>query len=106
MAAALQSEVLFFAMDHPLVRWRYKHQLSQEELGQRSGLSQQAIAAYENYQRTPRGTSLRKLLDVTGLPLEALIFPAPFLREHPDFLAERPQRGRRRRPPEDHHPSS
>jgi transcriptional regulator with XRE-family HTH domain len=101
MAVALPNEVLFFNMDHPIGRWRHRHQVSQEELGRRCQLSQKAISAYESGTRIPRGNSLTKLMRETGLPLEALIFPNEFLRDHPDYLMEPPrQRRRRQRPPE------
>jgi transcriptional regulator with XRE-family HTH domain len=76
------------AMDHPLSRWRAKHGIDQSELAKRCQLSQQAISAYEQGIRVPRGTSLKRLLEVTGLPLEALIFPIEFLQTHPQFLEE------------------
>jgi transcriptional regulator with XRE-family HTH domain len=90
MAVALQNEVLYVNMDHPLGRWRARHQVSQDELGRRCQLSQKTISAYESGTRVPRGESLTKLRRETGLPLEALIFPVEFLREHPDFLMEPP----------------
>jgi transcriptional regulator with XRE-family HTH domain len=101
MSVALQNEVLFFNMDHPIGRWRARYQVRQEDLAQRCGLSQQAISAYEAGHRVPRGASLRKLQEVTGLPLEALLFPQEYLAAHPDFLIEPPrQRRPRKRPPE------
>jgi transcriptional regulator with XRE-family HTH domain len=87
-------------MDHPLGRWRARHQVSQEELGRRCQLSQKTISAYESMTRVPRGESLVRLMQVTGLPLEALIFPEAYLRDHPDFLQDRPRPGLKRRPRE------
>jgi transcriptional regulator with XRE-family HTH domain len=78
--------------DHPLVRWRAKYQVTQEELAQRCQLSQQAISAYESGDRLPRGTSVWKLMQATDLPLEALLFPERFLQDHPHFLREPLQR--------------
>jgi transcriptional regulator with XRE-family HTH domain len=100
MSVALQKEVVYVNMDHPIGRWRHLHQVSQEELGRRCQLSQKTISAYESGTRVPRGPSLLRLMEVTGLPLEALIFPDAYLRDHPDFLTEPPrQRKRRQRPP-------
>jgi transcriptional regulator with XRE-family HTH domain len=103
MGVTLQNEVLYFNMDHPIGRWRARHHVSQEELGRRCQLSQKAISAYESGTRIPRGDSLRRLQAETGLPLEALIFPQAFLRDHPDFLMEPPRQRKRRRetPPEE-----
>jgi transcriptional regulator with XRE-family HTH domain len=102
MAVALQNEVLYFNMDHPLGRWRARHQISQDALGRRCQLSQKAISAYESGTRIPRSAALTRLVRETGLPLEALIFPEAFLRDHPDFLIEPPrQRKRRPRAPEE-----
>ena len=102
MSVALRNEVLYCPMDHPLGRWRARYQVSQEELGRRCELSQKAISAYESGTRVPRGDSLLRLQVVTGLPLEALLFPQAFLQAHPNFLTEPPrqrQQGRGKRPP-------
>jgi transcriptional regulator with XRE-family HTH domain len=104
MSAALRDDVLSCNMDHPIGRWRNVFQVSQAELAERCGLSQQSISFYEGG-RVPRGEALRALIRVTGLPLEALVFPEQFLAEHPDFLIEASRqplrRGRpRKQPPE------
>jgi transcriptional regulator with XRE-family HTH domain len=104
MSVALPNEVLFFNMDHPLGRWRARYQVSQEELGRRCKLSQKAISAYESGTRVPRGDSLRRLAAETGLPLEALLFPKEFLRDHHDFLMEPPRQRKRGRPPRERPP--
>jgi len=100
MAATLQNEVLSCNMDHPLGRWRHRRQMSQDALGKLCGLSQKAISAYESGTRVPRGESLRRLAEVTGLPLEALMFPDAFLQERPNFLMDPPRQRKRRQPPE------
>jgi transcriptional regulator with XRE-family HTH domain len=99
MGATLPNGVLYGAMDHPLTRWRARHQVSQDELGQRCQLSQKTISAYELGTRVPRGESLKRLQAETGLPLGALLFPEEFLQEHPDFLLNRrpPRQGKRRK---------
>ena len=80
------------AMDHPLTRWRHAHQLTQAELAERSGIRQGTLARYESGTRVPRKAHLLTLMRITNLPVEALILPEQFLREHPDFLP--PDRGK------------
>ena len=76
---------------HPLTRWRNYHGWTQVELAEASGLSQSHIAAIENYQRIPIRESLERLLDVTGLPTDALVRPERFLAAHPNFLRRPPK---------------
>jgi transcriptional regulator with XRE-family HTH domain len=76
--------------DHPLTRWRQKHRKTQAELAQLCGIRQGTLARYESGTRIPRGTHLEKLMEVTGLPAEALVLPERFLAQRPDFL--RPKR--------------
>jgi transcriptional regulator with XRE-family HTH domain len=71
---------------HPLTRWRNYHGWTQVELAQASGLSQNHIATIEIYQRIPVRESLGRLLDVTGLPTNALVHPEHFLAANPNFL--------------------
>jgi transcriptional regulator with XRE-family HTH domain len=78
---------------HPLTRWRNYHGWTQVELAEASGLSQSHIAAIENYQRIPIRDSLERLLDVTGLPTDALVRPERFLAAHPNFLRRPSGRG-------------
>lgn len=86
-------------MDHPLTRWRHQHEKTQVELSQLSGIRQGTLARYESGTRIPRKAHLLTLMQVTGLPLEALIFPDTYLQEHPDFLREPiRQPGLRKRP--------
>jgi transcriptional regulator with XRE-family HTH domain len=88
-------------MDHPLIRWRLSQGLSQMALAFRCEVSQAVISACERYQKIPQGRALAKLLEVTGLPPEALTTPGRFLDEHPDFLGgpppDQPPLGRPRR---------
>jgi transcriptional regulator with XRE-family HTH domain len=72
--------------DHPLKRWRRKHRVTQAELAQRCGMRQGTLARYEAGSRTPLGTALIRLMEVTGLPAEALVLPERFLAQRPDFL--------------------
>ena len=92
-------------MDSPLRRWRRSQGMKQAELAQRCGVTLNTVARWEQQFRIPRGEQLAILAEVTGLSLEALLFPARYLQEHPDFLvtwAEQPARhGRpRQQPPE------
>jgi transcriptional regulator with XRE-family HTH domain len=86
------------AMDSPLRRWRKSQNVTQGELAQRCGVGLSTIAKWEQQFTAPRGDRLEKLAQVTGLSLEALLFPARYLEAHPDFLAtwaeQPPRRGR------------
>jgi transcriptional regulator with XRE-family HTH domain len=101
MSVALHNDVLSFNMNHPLGRWRWRHQMSQKTLSERCGLSQQMISAIESGERTPSADALKRLHEVTGLPLEALLYPTEYLQANPDFLTAPPRgrtRGRPRKP--------
>jgi transcriptional regulator with XRE-family HTH domain len=98
MGVALPNEVLSVNMNHPLGRWRWRHHVSQDELAQRCGLSQQTISAIEAGRRAPSAEAMKSLHEVTGIPLEALLYPTRYLEEHPDFLTEPPRQERRGRP--------
>src|SRR5215216_8191243 len=98
MSVALPNEVLSFNMNHPLGRWRWRQKVSQEELARRCGLSQQTISAIESGSRVPSAEALKILHEVTGIPLEALLYPTRYLEEHPEFEIELPRQRRRGRP--------
>ena len=107
MAIASDRRMLrHMAMDSPLRRWRKSQNVTQGELARRCGVPESTIAKWEQQFSQPRGARLAKLSDVTGLSLEALLFPRRYLEEHPDFLATwaevPPRRGRypESRPPE------
>jgi transcriptional regulator with XRE-family HTH domain len=86
------------AMDSPLRRWRRSQGLTQKQLAERLGVHMSTVAKYEQRFRVPREEELRTLADVTGLSLDAILFPETYLQEHPEFLAEwaelPPRRGR------------
>jgi transcriptional regulator with XRE-family HTH domain len=100
------------AMDSPLRRWRRSQGLTQAELAERLGVHMSTVAKYEQRFRVPREDELATLAEVTGLSLEAILFPERYLREHPEYLeayAEQPpRRGRypRQRPPEEGTPEA
>jgi transcriptional regulator with XRE-family HTH domain len=87
-------------MDHPLIRWRQRHRLTQQELAFQCELTQSVISACERLAKVPTGKTLAKILTVTGLPAEAVANPTQFLSDHPDFLGgpppEQPPLGRPR----------
>jgi transcriptional regulator with XRE-family HTH domain len=89
-------------IDHPLIRWRATHRLSQQELAFRCDVTQSVISACERGLRVPQGKTFVKLLEVKGLPLEALTNLDGFLAQHPDVLGGPPSDesvlGRPRRP--------
>jgi transcriptional regulator with XRE-family HTH domain len=97
------------AIDSPLRRWRGSQGMTQAGLAERLGVRVTTVARWEQEERTPRGDQLLRLMEVTGLSAEALMFPKLYLQHHPEFLAEwsaqPPRRGRpRRQPPEEEQP--
>jgi transcriptional regulator with XRE-family HTH domain len=86
------------AMDSPMRRWRKSQNVTQTELARRVGVYVSTIAKWEQQFSRPRGEALERLVAVTGLSLEAILFPQRYLEEHPDFLATwaevPPRRGR------------
>jgi transcriptional regulator with XRE-family HTH domain len=72
--------------EHPLTRWRGNNGWSQIQLAKACHPGRGMIAHIEAYRRIPVHESLERLLDVTGLPTDALVYPKRFLAEHPDFL--------------------
>jgi transcriptional regulator with XRE-family HTH domain len=95
--------------DSPLRRWRRKHGFTQGQLAKSCGVAPQTVARWEKAEqeggRSPTGQALVRLIELTKIPAEGLIFPERFLREHPSYLgvwATEPQpRGRpRQQPPE------
>jgi transcriptional regulator with XRE-family HTH domain len=91
------------AMDSPLRRWRRKHGVTQEQLAQRCGVTKNTVARWEQADRIPSGPHVRRLVEITGLSADALMFPAHYLTEHPEFFARwaeiPPRRGRPRQSP-------
>ena len=81
--------------DTPLRRWRIVHQLTQEALAQRIGLTQRNLALYEVAVRIP-WKYLEVLHALTDIPYPGLVNPRKFLHEYPAFLAsgQRPLQGR------------
>jgi transcriptional regulator with XRE-family HTH domain len=97
------------AQDSPLRRWRRAHGLTQASLAQRCSVRPDTVARWEQGSRHPLGEALVRLMELTELPAEALLFPARYLAAHPDYLAAwgsaPPRRGRPRKqpPPEEGH---
>jgi transcriptional regulator with XRE-family HTH domain len=94
------------AIDSPLRRWRKSQGYTQEHLARLVGVHLDSINRWEQGKRAPHRTILERLMAITGLSSEAILFPVRWLREHPEYLkayAEQPpRRGRRprQRPPE------
>jgi transcriptional regulator with XRE-family HTH domain len=91
------------AMDSPLRRWRWSRGLSQAALADMCGLETNTISSYEQGHRRPQPSTIDRLVEVTGLSADALIYPRRYLEEHPEFLAEfaadePPKRGRPKKP--------
>jgi transcriptional regulator with XRE-family HTH domain len=106
-----QSGVISMRMtpDSPLRRWRRKNGFTQGQLARSCGVAMQTVARWERAEqpggRSPTGDALVRLAELTRIPLEGLIAPERYLREHPNYLAQwatGPQRrGRPKRPPEE-----
>jgi transcriptional regulator with XRE-family HTH domain len=95
------------AIDSPLRRWRKMRGYTQEELGRFLGVHLDSVNRWEQAKRAPHRKVLERIMAFTGLSPEAILFPAQYLREHPEYLSEHaeqpPRRGRppRQRPPEE-----
>lgn len=83
--------VVAIMTDHPVKRWRRKYHLTQAQLAERCGVRVNTVARWERGEQIPRGAYLDRLLDLTGLPTDAVVRPARFLDEHPTFLQEAPE---------------
>jgi transcriptional regulator with XRE-family HTH domain len=71
---------------HPLRQWRDQQGLSQTQLAGLARTTQGMIGHIERYIRVPRTDLLERLVNCTGLPVEAFVLPERFLREQPNFL--------------------
>jgi hypothetical protein len=81
---------------HPLRQWRDRYGISQTTLAELAGTTQGMIGHMERYFRIPRPKLLERLMDCTGLPVEAFLLPERFVLEYPNFL--RKYRRPRQRP--------
>lgn len=79
---------------HPLRQWRDQYGLSQTRVAQLAATTQGMIGHIERYIRIPRAGLLEKLVDCTGLPVEAFMLPERFLRDEPNFLRKYGRRGK------------
>jgi len=69
--------------EHPLTRWRGNNGWSQVQLAKACHLGREMIAHIEAYRRIPVHELLERLLDVTGLPTDALRARSAFLPSTP-----------------------
>ena len=76
---------------HPLLQWREKHGVSQDELAEACKLNQSFLSKIENGVRLPLHESLERLRAFTGLPTDAFIRPWHFIQEEPNFLERFPR---------------
>lgn len=78
-----------------LKRYRMDHSLTQEQLGNLLGISQETIASYEHGTRFPRSATLRTLAKLTNISLDALLssesseIPAEILPDEGSFSPSR-----------------
>lgn len=66
-----------------LVRARTSAGLTQRELGERAGVAQSVVSAYENGRRKPSVETLEKLVTAAGHSLVLDLGPAPRVGTHP-----------------------
>ena len=89
------------AIDSPLRRWRKANNYTQEQLAELVGVHLDSVNRWEQGKRVPHGKSLARVMAITNLSSDAIIFPARYLQAHPEYLsayAEQPPR--RGRPPQ------
>lgn len=95
------------AIDSPLRRWRKANDYTQEQLAELLGTHLDSVNRWEQGKRAPHPKTLARLMAITGLPSDAIIFPVRYLQAHPEYLSayaeQPPRRGRppRQRPPEE-----
>lgn len=59
---------------HPIRRYREERGLTQAQLAELiEGATHVDVSRWENAQREPRGRKLRKLVEVTGIPMEEIL---------------------------------
>ncbi len=56
-----------------LKHWRERRLLTLRDLGARSGVQFHTIHAIESGKQEPRASTLRKLVDALGIPVEAIL---------------------------------
>ena len=59
--------------DSLIKAWREHFGLTQEELAERAGIKQPALARLEKTESNPRKSTLKKIADAMGISLEQLI---------------------------------
>jgi transcriptional regulator with XRE-family HTH domain len=88
------------AIDSPLRRWRKAHNYTQEQFAALVDVHLDSVNRWEQGRRVPHGKTLARIMAITDLPSDAIIFPVRYLQAHPEYLqayAEQPPR--RGRPP-------
>jgi transcriptional regulator with XRE-family HTH domain len=91
------------AIDSPLRRWRKAHGYTQAQLAALVGVHLDSVNRWEQGRRLPHGKSLARLMAITHLPSDAIIFPVRYLQTHrylEAYAEQPPRRGRPPRPPE------
>jgi transcriptional regulator with XRE-family HTH domain len=79
---------------HPLRLWREQVGKNQLEVAEACGITQAMVSLIEIGLRVPQGEALERLMEYTGLPIDAFVRTERFLQEQPDFLRKY---GRRRK---------
>lgn len=60
-------------MDHPLKKYRDQHGLSQAQLAEILGVTNSAVSRWEAGVRWPEQSQLRKLAEITRIPVSELL---------------------------------
>ena len=91
------------AQDSPLRRWRQEHGFTQAQVATACGVKISAVSRWEQGRRKPFDEALLRLMELTHIPAEALMFPVRCLEQHPTYLgawaSTSPGRGRPRQHP-------
>jgi len=94
------------AIDSPLRRWRKANGYTQEQFAELIGAHLDSVNRWEQGKRVPHGKTLARIMAITQLSSDAIIFPVRYLQAHPEYLVahaeQPPRRGRPpRKPPAD-----
>lgn len=76
------------AVFHPLMQWRARYRVTQEQMSKACEVSQGQLSKIERFQQVPLRDLLERLRSYTGLPTDAFIRPIQFLEEQPNFLSD------------------
>src|SRR5215217_1481724 len=73
------------AIDSPLRRWRKANGHTQRQLAAILGVNLDSVNRWEQGRSVPHEKTLTRLVTLTHLSADAIIYPERWLREHPDY---------------------